>query len=134
MTLDEFKNEVEQRTGVPASLLDGSTAGEIVTMAKTILAYKKECDVERQNTPREQFAAWLNESYGVETQNGMDEALDDLTRTAAAENCSYPVIQDGQVDTSGIPDGRTPEQQFSEWWYKKTAFDPAKKGSWKKLI
>lgn len=96
MTLDEFRSEVEQQTGVPASLLDGSTAGEIVTMARTILAYKKEHEQDRPKSTKEQFAAWVDACDGIDPQDERDKALDDLARAAEAETS---VLSDGERRT-----------------------------------
>lgn len=42
--IDNVKREIEQKTGVPASLLTGSTLEENVAQAKALLAYKGESD------------------------------------------------------------------------------------------
>lgn len=47
MTIEELKQTIEQRTGVPASFLTGETAEENIAQAKALLAYKREAQQQR---------------------------------------------------------------------------------------
>ena len=59
MTIEELKQTIEQRTGVPASFLTGETAEENIAQAKALLAYKREAQQQRPKTTAEQFSDWL---------------------------------------------------------------------------
>ena len=131
MTLEELKQIIEQRAGVPASLLKGETAEETVIQAKALLAYKREYDEERHKTPREQFAEWL----------GADDAARAEADTAMAEieaaTSSYPDVRDGgsAYTTDRRPaDARSAAEQFTEWFNGQSSFDPFKNaGGWRNL-
>lgn len=127
MTLDVIKEMIEQRTGVPASLLTGETAEENIAQAKAILAYKREHEAQRPKSTREQFADWMDSRDGIEPQDEAGAALAEIEEAARVEAGGYPRIQDGgEIDTSNLPDGRPAREQFAEWLDKKTAFNPFK--------
>ena len=131
MDNDELRQEIEQRTGVPAALLTGETSKEIITRAKTLLEYKKEGEPERPKSKLEQFAECMDELQGIEPVDEATAALDEIRRSIAP----YPEIHDaGEVDPSRLPDPRSAKEQFAEWFSNKTAFDPTKgPGGWKRM-
>lgn len=59
MNTEELKQEIAQRTGIPAALLTGETAEENIAQAKALLAYKREHEAQRPKTAQEQFADWI---------------------------------------------------------------------------
>ncbi len=72
-TIRKVREEVSQTTGVPASLLTGTTAEECEAQAKAIAEYKAESHpsypavkdasdphINTKKTTRDQFADWLN--------------------------------------------------------------------------
>lgn len=122
MTLDEFKTEVEQRTGIPASMLNGSTAGEVLMIARTILDFKKEHEQDRPKTTAEQFSEWMDGTPPSKEAEALSE-LEDSIRPY-----SYKIRDGGEV--TGLPDGRPAKEQFEEWFNNKTAFDPRREGIW----
>ena len=125
MTLDVIKEMIEQRTGVPASLLTGETAEENIAQAKAILAYKREHEAQRPKSTREQFAEWLDARDGIEPQDEAGAALAEIEEAARKEAGGYPRIQDGG-EIGNLPDARPASEQFAEWLDKKMAFNPFK--------
>ena len=67
MNVDELKREIEARTGVPASFLNGETTEETIASAKAMLALTlddiakaaQEDSIDSTLPNREQFAAWM---------------------------------------------------------------------------
>lgn len=78
MDISELKSEVETRTGVPATLLTGETAEEVIAKAKAILAFKKEQETEAPQTTAQQFSKWLKQTEGIEEVDEAGQALTEL--------------------------------------------------------
>lgn len=114
MTIEEIKQikqTIEQRTGVPASLLTGETAEEIIAQAKALIAYKREYEQQRPKTTAEQFSDWIG---------GQLENTDGQTKKA-----------------DNLPDPRPARRQFADWFsdWQKTEFDPFKDtDSWQRIL
>ena len=125
MNLEDVKNEIEQRTGVPASLLSGETPEENIAQAKALLAYKREHEPQQPKSPREQFSEWFDSQRGIDPQDTAAAELADLEEAVRTEAGGYPYMQDGG-EASNMPDPRPASEQFAEWFNKKTAFDPFK--------
>ena len=151
MTIEELKQTIEQRTGVPASLLTGETAEENIAQAKAMLAYKREYEQQRPKTAAEQFSDWLGGQleeknrqtaaafglhYEAPETDPAGAALADIAEAVRVEGGGYPMVKDGgQVDTSNMPDPRPAREQFADWLGQQTAFDPFKDADgWKKLF
>lgn len=135
MNMENLKRAIEQRTGVPASLLTGETAEENIAQAKALLAYKREAEDSRQKDTQAQFAEWFAAFTGIEQPDETAKALEDIAEAARVEAGGYPRIQDGgEIDHAGMPDGRSTAEQFGEWLGRKLAFDPLKdENGWKRL-
>ena len=125
MSIEELKQIIEQRTGVPASLLTGETAEENIAQAKAILAYKRDLGTQTPRTTRDQFAEWLNASQGKEAQDTAGAALAEIEDAARMEAGGYPAVQDSG-EAAGLPDPRPARDQFAEWFGQKSAFNPFK--------
>ncbi len=126
MTIDELKQTIEQRTGVPASFLTGETAEENIAQAKALLAYKRESQTQTQpKSNAQKFAEWLGAQAGAEPQDEASAALADVEEAARAEAGGYPLMNDGG-EVTGLPDARPAREQFSDWWGQQTAFNPFK--------
>lgn len=135
MTIDELKQAIEQRTGVPAALLNGETAEENIALAKTLLAYKKEHEAQRPKSTSELFAEWFTAKQGIETRDAAGEAMADIEEAVRVEAGGYPIVKDATMDYRPLPDSRPAREQFAEWFSKKTAWDPKKDSQgWGKLI
>ena len=148
MTTEEVKQLIEQRTGVPASLLTGETVEENIAAAKALLAYKREHDKGRTKSTREQFADWLGAQqedkdrrtaellgrhYEAPPADPAGAALAEVAEAYRVEAGGYPMTKDGGEGTN-MPDPRPAREQFAEWFGQKTAFDPFKDADgWKTL-
>ena len=130
MKIEDIKREIEQRAGVPASLLTGETVEENIAQAKALLAYKREYEQQRPKTTAEQFGAWVDAQLGKEPQEPQDAAgaaLAEIEEAARRDAGGYPIVPDGgQIDISRLPDARPAREQFADWFKKETAFDPFK--------
>lgn len=114
ISLDDFKKEIQTRTGVPVNLLTGETGEEIIAQAKALLAYKREV-TEEHRTPAQQFADWfrsnthLSESHYYPVNPPAPEPQEGVAS-------GYP-----SLPNPGEPAGILPEyygttaQQFSQW-------------------
>ena len=135
MTLEELKQEIEQRTGVQASLLKGETVEENIAYAKAVLAFRKEHEAQRPKTAGEQFAAWYKATQGIEDTDEAGAALAEIEEQARLDAGGYPILQDGGSVNVNTGDGRTAREQFADWLGQKTAFDPFKEADgWKRLV
>ena len=133
MSIEELRQTIEQRTGVPASLLNGETAEENIAQAKALLAFKREHAAAQARSSREQFAAWYTAQIGEDPQDTAAAALADLEEAERAEAGGYPRTQDGG-EVTGIPDARPAREQFAAWLEQQAAFDPFKQDGWKDLL
>lgn len=150
MNTEELKQEIAQRTGIPAVLLTGETAEENIAQAKALLAYKREHEAQRPKTAAEQFSDWIGgqleerdrqtaAAFGLQyTPPQKDEAgaaLADIEERARVEAGGYPMLQDGGSVNVNLGDGRSAREQFADWLGQRTAFDPFKEADgWKRLV
>lgn len=135
MNIEELKQAIEQRAGVPASLLTGETAEENIALAKAFLAYKKEYAAKQPKSTREQFADWFNKQQGIEPQDTAAQALAEIEEQARIDAGGYPRIADGGNVLAGghLPDGRPASEQFADWAGQQMAFNPFKEDGWTHL-
>lgn len=117
MTLDEFKQEIEQQIGVPSSLLSGESEEECIAQAKALLIYRSEYDAQRPKNHAEQFKAWFNEQYGIEEQDEAGRKLAEIEEQARVEAGGYPRVIDGG-EVTRLPDPRPNAEKFAEWLYQ----------------
>ena len=134
MILNELKTVISERTGMPASLLTGQTAEEIISQARALLELKSKNEVERPKSTREQFAEWLSIKQGEVLEDPENAALSEIAEAVRVENGGYPVIPDGG-EVTGLPDPRPAWKQFEEWFNHRTAFNPLKSygGVWENI-
>lgn len=132
MNIDDIKNQIEQHTGVPASLLKGETVEENIAQAKAFLAYKRQVEQEQPKSTKEQFKEWIQEESGMEPEK--DEAaayLDDLTEEARIEAGGYPIIPDAGESAIPPTDPRSTSEKFAEWFWNASAWNPRNSsGNW----
>ena len=144
MTIEELKQRIEDRAGVPVSLLTGETAEEIIANAKAMLAFKRENETQRPKTTREQFTEWLNaqtegraqraagslgHNYEAPQKDPASAALEEVIEAYRLEAGGYPYTKDGgnpYINGSQAPDPRPAREQFADWFGGVSAFDPAK--------
>lgn len=150
MTTEELKQEIAQRTGVPAVLLTGETAEENIAQAKALLAYKREHEAQRPKTAQEQFSDWLGAqveerdrqtaaAFGLQytppVKDAAGAALAEIEEQARLDAGGYPSLQDGGSVNVNLGDGRSTREQFADWLADRTAFDPFKEADgWKRLV
>lgn len=135
MTLEELKQEIAERTGVPALLLTGETAEENIAQAKALLAYKRdaEADTQRPRSTTEQFTDWLTARDGIEQPDTAGQALADIEEQARVEAGGYPMTRD--AGEANYTPSKNTKEQFAEWVSGRTAFDPFKTADgWKTLF
>lgn len=96
MNLDVLRQVIEEKTGVPAALLNGETVEENLAQAKSLLAYRREHEAEPVRSTKEQFEEWFS---GQDPKDHASKALADIASLA----------EDGKEDT------RSTAEQFGEW-------------------
>ncbi len=124
MDITVLRKTIEQKAGVPADLLTAETAEGVVEQAKTLLRMREETEAKRPKTTREQFADWM------EPETGETSVLDELSEAVRVDAGGYPMPRDG--GEIKLPDSRNTREQFSEWFYQQSAWNPRKGG--KELI
>lgn len=136
MNLENLKNEIEQRTGVPASLLSGETPEENIAQAKALLAYKREHEAQQPKTTAEQFADWMNARQGIYPEDTEGAALADIEEAVRVEAGGYPMTRDGG-EVNNLADLRPAREKFADWLDQRgdLKFDPFKDADgWKRLL
>lgn len=114
MNNDEFKSHIASKTGIPEELLTGETPEENLSLAASLLAFKRDnVDAPRKSTSQ-QFADWVNSQTGEEPQSEISAVLSDLREAVNAARPTYPNIADGG-EIANIPDPRTSREKFEEW-------------------
>lgn len=131
MSIDDLKQEIAQRTGVPVILLTGETAEENIAQAKAFLAYKREYEQQRPKSNSEKFEKWAAAELGEEEpQDTASAALAEIEEAVRLDAGGFPRVTDGG-EVMGLADARPARDQFAEWIGQKTAFNPFKDGnSW----
>lgn len=127
MTIDELKQTIEQRTGVPASLLTGETIEENIAQAKTLLELKRERAAQRPGNTKDQFSKWLGDQIDEKTRYAADTfgirtaptdpegaALAEIERKAKREAGHIP--DGGETDYTKFPDTRPNREKFRDWF------------------
>ena len=123
MDNNELKMTIEQQTGIPAALLEGNNAGEIIERAKALLSLKRENEPVRQESLQDQFAGWINAQLQQDSlQDSASLALDRLEDAFK----SAPAVSDGGEVAHGFSDGRSAREQFADYMGQQLAFNPFK--------
>ena len=132
INLEELRQTIEERTGIPSKLLKGETCEEVIVSAKAMVAYKREQEEQRPRSTTEQFKEWIDGREGIEAQDTAGAALADIEEAVRIAGGGYPRITDaGEV--TGLSDPRNTQQQFSEWFNNKSALDPFQKDGWRPI-
>lgn len=135
MNMDELKQEIEKRTGVPAALLSGSTGAEIISRAKSLIEYRK--NYEPQSN-RECFAEWFNDQVGAEDPSILE--MDNLSLIHRELCGAYPVLHDGgevfhqQNDQTLRYAGYSPPEQLEMFFRDLKPFNPHKENGWARIV
>lgn len=122
MDIEALKQTIQQRAGVPASLLTGETAEETIAQAKALLAYKRENEGQHETTAQ-RFGAWASAQLGVAPKPDMAAAaLADIEEGVRIAAGGYPQTRDGgEIDGDKLSDPRPTREQFAEWMGQHTA-------------
>ena len=94
MDIQQLKEEIEKRTGVPSSILHGETAGAIIAQAEALIDYKREIENQRQKNTTEQFIDWFSAcmgEYGAEDKSDTSLSADGGATDVTEYN--YPTLQ-----------------------------------------
>jgi len=138
MTLEEIKVRIVNDTGIPAHLLTGSTPAAVIEQAQTLLEIKSTTAAKAPRSTAEQFAEWFNSQTGQESRPADPAlaALADIAEEVRVSSGGYPIVRDGgEAAEMRQNDPRPARDKFAEWFYKETAFDPAKgPDGWKQII
>ena len=70
---------------------------------------------------------------GVDPDEEANMALMQIETEAREATTGYPIIRDGG-EVEHMPDGRSPEDQFAEWFGQVSAYDPFKQNGWKNVL
>lgn len=136
MTLDELRAEIETRAGIPATLIHGETAEEVIAQAKALNAYRRDHEQVREKSNAEQFQNLFNTALGIEQPDTIATAFAEIEDIARAGDL-YPKLCDGGElygEKANMGDPRPHAEQFAEWFRNKTAFDPFKRDGWTRLF
>lgn len=132
MTLEDLKTEIEQRTGIPATILNGESAEELIAHAKALHAYRKQHQADAPKDTKTLFAEWIRQTEGEPETDPAGDALNGLEEELRISNGGYPYMQDGGEARLG--DTRSAKEKFAEWFGQKAAFDPFKgDDGWKRI-
>ena len=127
MTLEQFKQEVEKRTGIPTHLLNGETQEEVVAQARAIGAYVRDSQASAQLQPQqkkttaEQFSDWFD------AQVNPAAAMMYGSGSAPAGSDAQPSLQGvpnpGEPYLTGPQEQRSAADSFSDWLDKTLGYD-----------
>lgn len=119
MDINELKQEIEQKTGIPANLLTKETESEIFDQARGLVEYWRGQQLRQPISTREQFKQWFELQNGEETPDRfetLNKTIDNMSSDAPG---TCPAVRDGgEIDHSNMPDGRGTHEIFKEWFLK----------------
>lgn len=115
MEIEKIRETIEQRTGIPASLLTGQTAEENITQARNLYEFRKKNETEKPKSGQDRFADWLRSAQGIETNDEVSTALDEIAENVRVGSGGYPIVPDGGDYPVNQIDVRTPQQMFAEY-------------------
>lgn len=135
MELNELKEQIESKTGIPSKLLTSDTADGCITMAKQLIDFRDESKEQKPITAKEAFTTWMEQMHPSDHRVKTDsEIIDDLVEQYRLDNGGYPStkeIQDG--GSVNLPEHKTAKQELADFMNEKSAFDPFKHGGWKHI-
>lgn len=116
MDIETLKKEIEDRTGVPANLLNGTTAAENISIAKQILGFKIENEEHKPKSTREQFAEVITAA-----EPAADPRMIELKNIENEEmkNTFGPIVKDAGEVQKVLGDPRPNWEQFDEFMKSK---------------
>lgn len=132
MSIEELKQEIEKRTGVPAAMLPDDADGAL-NRARDLLLFKHRHKPEVA-TNADLFGKWLHDQAGYEKNDSVTQELDALSDIHREIIGGYPDLKDGgtpyQMVENDDPAGGDPRKSFEMWFRDTSAFNPRKEGNW----
>ena len=125
MTIEELKNAIEQRTGIPASLLQGTEPKDVIAYAKDLANFAKPAapaapigGVGQEKSAREIFNDWWT--------NGDPEPGTEVIRALNQIEADFISLYPSVPDAGEQKDTFTPSlrDQFAEWAREALAYNP----------
>ena len=133
ITLEEAKQTISERTGIPVDLLNAETIEGNIDRAEALLTLRNRSDAARETRQpkptRDSFAEWL-EGGKLDPDELTAATVASLKETIRDLSGAYPVLKDGgtiEADKD-TEDPRTTREQFETWFNNVTAYDPRKDG------
>lgn len=130
MELNELKEQISARTGIPAILLTGDSEQSVLDYARKLLDYKTEDEPEKKRSLSEQFVDWFKGVSGHEDPEPSDP-LSDIAEQVRIDTGGYPVIPDSSTVT--IKGHKSASEELADFIKEKSTFDPFKHGGWKRI-
>lgn len=131
--LNELKEIINEKTGVPIQALTGNDERQIIDCARWILNEReKNLSETSYKSTRDQFADWMNSKNGESSENPHLAELSKIEEHLRVEAGGYPITEDSgdpYVNGRSMSDPRSAREQFAEWFQNKTAFDPFKENN-----
>lgn len=117
--IDQVKEYICQKTGIPKELLIGDTVEENVSRAIALLSYRSEKEAfvkkEEKKSTSEQFAEWMEAKEGIERPDPYTEMINELKNDLLPQPVA-PIVKDTSVD-SEIPEYKgSTKEQFASWF------------------
>lgn len=129
MNLNELKKKIEEKTGIPAALISGTTPGECFDYARKLAAFRggealRTEDAGAGKATRDKFADYFTGiGYGEAPKQ---ESFIDRVESAIEEiSPNYPNLPD-HGEAAHIPSGRSAAEAFAEYFNGVFSFDPSR--------
>lgn len=114
MNIEEIKQTISEKTGIPIKYLPGEDAEEIIKTARQLLRITPE-----PKTKREQFAAFMSAALGDQEPDKRETALNEIEKSLRP----YPVLDDSGETPLNV-DPRTTREKFAEFLAPAFSFNP----------
>lgn len=125
MDLNELKQNIVSRVGIPEVLLTGETHEELIAQSKAFLAYKKEAQANMlPGSPREAFKKYFKEMTGEETDAATIELSAIEAEAGIGEGVYMQIPDAGEILLGPAGSAGTAKDQFSEFMHSKMDFNP----------
>lgn len=105
--VENLKEIIQKRCGIPGDLLTGGTPAEVLEQAKAAIGYRH-----GERSARDAFADWLA------GHPDRAETLREIETEFIEDTCAYPQVRDGSVDhMAPTPEYHPdPKTSFIDWF------------------
>lgn len=134
ITLEEAKQTISERTGIPVDLLNAETIEGNIDRAEALLTLRNRSDAARETQQpkptRDSFVEWC-EGGKLDPDELTAATVASLKETIRDMSGAYPVVKDsGTIEAyKDTGDPRTTREQFEAWFRNIAAYDPRTDGS-----